>query len=273
MLGTSRVSSATVQEYLVGLFDNHKVRRDFFTAGSGCLRLSDLLDQDSALRSALADSSRSATAKADLCQRLLATKLPALAVEVLGEVTGLRWGSSTDLIEAVEAAGATLILMSAEANGRIDAVEEELFRFGRAIDANPPLQLALTDPATSGLAKSGIVKSLLDRKAAPETIELLAHTTAHLRGRRIQAAVETWSALAAARHGRVVAEARSAIVLTSDQRHRLAGALAKLHGRAIDLNVTVDPGLIGGIEVRVNDEVIDGTIISKLEQARRRLTG
>ena len=42
--------------------------------------------------------------------------------------------------------------------------------------------------------------------------------------------------------------------------------------RALRVNVTVDPNVIGGIQVRVGDEVIDGTLATRIEQARRRLT-
>lgn len=94
-----------------------------------------------------------------------------------------------------------------------------------------------------------------------------------LRGRRIQDAVARLSELAANRRGRIIAEVRSAVELTDSQQQRLAAVLATLHGRAVELNIEIDPAVIGGIEVRVGDEVIDGTAATKLEQARRKLAG
>ena len=79
--------------------------------------------------------------------------------------------------------------MNAENEGRLDRVEEELFRFGRAVDANADLQMALTNPATPASDKAGIVASLLDGKADPATEELLVYLAGHLRGRRVQNAV------------------------------------------------------------------------------------
>jgi F-type H+-transporting ATPase subunit delta len=133
--------------------------------------------------------------------------------------------------------------------------------------------MALTNPATPPSTKSGIVRQLLDGNATPETVELVGDISGNLRGRRIQAAIARLSELAAGRRGRIIAEVRSAVSLTAQQEERLAAALAQLHGRSVELNVDIDPAVIGGIEVRVGDEVIDGTAANKLEQARRKLAG
>ncbi len=273
MLGTSRASWAGVDEYLSGLFDQASVRGDLMAAGRQVLDVADLLDTDAALRSTLSDAARGSAAKQDLVGRIFSARVGQVALDVLDRVCGASWGSDADLVDAVESAGEILLLMNAEAGDRIETVEEEVFRFGRAIDANPPLQMALTDPANSAQQKAAIVGSLLAGRTAAETPILLGHLVAHLRGRRVQDAVTALSELAAARHGRVVAEVRSAIALTADQGRRLAVAVAALQGRQVEVNVIVDPHVIGGIEVRVGDEVIDGTIAGRLEQARRRVAG
>ena len=86
-------------------------------------------------------------------------------------------------------------------------------------------------------------------------------------------AVTGLSELAAARRGRVIADVRAASALTEEQSQRLSEVRSRIHGRSVELNVEVDPEVIGGIEVRIGDEVIDGTTATKLEQARRRMTG
>lgn len=273
MLGASRTSWAGVDEYLSALYDQASVREHLATAGRQVLESAELLDSDAGLRSHLSDSARTGEAKRDLVRRVFAGRVNAVALGVLETVCGASWGSGTDLVDAIESAGEALLLMNAEALDRIEAVEEEVFRFGRAIDANPPLQMALTDPANSAAQKSGIVRSLLANRTAPETSTMLSYLVGHLRGRRVQDAVSELSELAAARHGRVVAHVRAATELTIDQQRGLAAALAALQGRQVDVNVTIDPDVIGGVEVRVGDEVIDGTIAGRLEQARIRLAG
>ncbi|MEI6624155.1 MAG: ATP synthase F1 subunit delta, partial [Actinomycetes bacterium] len=103
-------------------------------------------------------------------------------------------------------------------------------------------------------------------------VTLVAHGAGSLRGRRIQAVIAELSDSAAARRGRVIADIRTAMPLTAKQCSRLGAALTKLFGRRVELNVDIDPSVVGGIEVRVGDEVIDATISSKLDQARRRMT-
>ena len=272
MLGASRTSNAALQESLVAQYDSGNAS-GFSEAGRGLFEVVNLLGGERALRTTLADPAISTDAKTGVVDRLLDGKVSALAIDILKQIVGYRWSSDADMVDAVEEAGVTLVLMAAEGDGNIDRVEEELFRFGRAIDANPDLQMALTDPASSPEVKSGIVTTLLEGKAADETILLVGQVAGSLRGRRIQDAVTRLSELAAGRRGRIIAEVRSAIGLTDEQQSRLAAALAALHGREVELNIAIDPAVIGGIEVRIGDEVIDGTAATKLEQARRKLAG
>lgn len=264
---------AALQESLVSRFTNASEKGAFEEAGNGLFAVVEVLGEERALRAMLADPAIASGTKTETIKTLFTGKVSDLTVELLTQIATSRWSSDADMVDATEESAATLVLMGAEAEGKIDRVEEELFRFGRAIDAYPPLQMALTDPASSADQKSGIVNSLLEGKAAPETVELVAHVTGSLRGRRIQDAVARLSELAAARRGRIIAEVRSAVELTDTQQQRLCAALATLHGRDVELNIEIDPAVLGGIEVRVGDEVIDGTAATKLEQARRKLAG
>lgn len=273
MLGASRTSNATLQESLASRYDASPSSKEFGEAGRGLFGIVGVLTKERALRAMLADSSISEDRKVATVRTLFASQVSELATSVCTQIAASRWSSESDMVDAVEEAGVTLILMGAETDSNIDRVEEELFRFGRAIDANAALQMALTNPATPPSTKSGIVRQLLDGNATPETIELVGDISGNLRGRRIQAAIARLSELAAGRRGRIIAEVRSAVSLTAQQEERLAAALAQLHGRSVELNVDIDPAVIGGIEVRVGDEVIDGTAANKLEQARRKLAG
>ncbi len=274
MLGASRTSISVLQDFLRAQFDEPGgSSASFNEAGQGLLQVVDVLANERKLRSTLADPSNNADLKRQIVARLFGTQLPARSIAAIDQVATSRWSSEADMVDAVEEAGAISILMGAELDGHIDAVEEELFRFGRAIDANASLQMALTDPATPAQEKAGIVGSLLAGKSTTETAALLSHVSGSLRGRRIQDAVVRLSELAAARRGRIIADVRSAIELSPEQEARLAGALTRIHGHPVELNVAIDPDVIGGIDVRIGDEVIDGTVATKLDQARRRLAG
>lgn len=273
MLGASRASIEDLRGRLDAIYADPSQRDGLAAAGTGVLTVLDAADDERSLRDIWADHATPESVKDGVLEQLFGERIPRLSREVAKQVVSARWSSDVDMMDSLEEAGASLVLMSAEATGRLDRVEEELFRFGRAVDANADLQMALTDPATDGSTKAGIVSSLLDGKSEPVTEELLVHTAAHLRGRRIQAAITALSALAATRRDRVVAEVTAATELDDDQKRRLAAALSKIRGRTVQLNVTVDPAVIGGIQVQVGDEVIDGTLATRLQQARRRLAG
>jgi len=79
--------------------------------------------------------------------------------------------------------------------------------------------------------------------------------------------------LAATRRQRYVAYVTAPGPLTEQQETRLAATLARIYGRTVSLQVAVDPQLLGGLVVRVNDEVIDGSVLSRLSTIRQRLAG
>ncbi len=271
MIGASRTSLAALREAVNARFDSADAA-GLAADGQSILSFAGLLGRERTLRQTLADPAMAAGAKRGLLQRLLESRVGPGAFELIAETADQRWSTDRDMVDAMDEAGASLLLMSAEKDGRLDRVEEEIFRFGRIIDSNPDLQMALTNPAVDEQSKAAIVSQLLDGKADPLTVALLQTATTELHGRPVQTAVGDLSALAAQRRGRVVAEVRTAIPLSDEQSARLTAALGRIHHREVQLNVTVDPSIVGGLEVRVGDEVIDGTLSTRIEAARRRLT-
>jgi F-type H+-transporting ATPase subunit delta len=102
---------------------------------------------------------------------------------------------------------------------------------------------------------------------------VLEYAVGHLHGRRIDAVVDDLCTLAAKQRERVVADVRVAAPLDDAQERRLADLLSRLKGRTVRLNVAVDPSVLGGVLVTIGDEVIDGTVSSRMEQARRAVLG
>ena len=196
-------------------------------------------------------------------------KVSDTTLAVLVDAVKARWSSDSDLVDGLEELGAQAAFIGAERDGQLDRVEDELFRFGRAIDSSSDLQMALTSPSLSDERKAALVRDLVGPTASPTTTALLVHVAANLRGRRPDVAVEELAELAAQQRQRLLAEVRSAVALTPEQEQRLAAALSRLQGRDVRVNVIVDPEVVGGIVVRVGDEVIDGSVASKLETARR----
>ncbi len=269
MIGSSRTSLQTVREAVAAAYDNPELAQ----AGRDLLQVADLVDREKQLRNALADAGSPAAERSGLLIGLLQGKVCALAQDLAGTIAGLRWSSGSDLVDAFELAGVQCLFAAAEREGQLDRVENELFRFGRAAVADPDLQLALTSPSLPTAAKVGIIDDLLTDKASPVTTEVLSFVTSHLRGRRLDQAVDQMSDLAADRQGKLVAVVRSAQALDADQAARLSAALERIYNQPVAVQTEIDPGLIGGVTVQIGDEVIDGSIANRLDNARRRVTG
>jgi F-type H+-transporting ATPase subunit delta len=160
----------------------------------------------------------------------------------------------------------------AEAEGVLEEVEDELFRFGKTVESSPELHDALTDPALPSDRKRAVLEDLLGERASPHTVNLLAFLVDSGRARDLQRIVTTLAEVAAERRRKAVAEVRTAVPLDDEQRKRLEKALSKATGKELELKVLVDPSVIGGVVARVGDQVFDGTIKRKLEMAREQLT-
>ena len=204
---------------------------------------------------------------------LLGSRISPLALDVVGSVINARWSNEDDLVEAVETLGNQAAFAVAQGNNTLDATEDEIFRFGRAVDASSELQMALTDPAASVATKSAIVRDLLANRATATTVQVIEFAAGHLRGRRLDAVVDALVEQAARQRDRLVAEVRVAAPMTDEQQRRLADLLGRLKGRTVRLNIAVDPAVMGGVHVKIGEEVIDGTVASRMEQARRAIAG
>jgi F-type H+-transporting ATPase subunit delta len=268
MLGSSRESFSALRASV----DARRSEPGFDSVSGDLLAVASVLGREKSLRQALADAGQPADARAGIATSLFDGQISAESSAVLTDVVRARWSNDADLVDGVEALGAQAAFVSAEAAGELDRVEDELFTFTRAVDESPELQLALTDPSVTAASTGALVRDLVGGSAAPTTTALLAHAAGHLRGRRPAAAVEDLARLASEQRRQVLAEVRSAIALDAEQSTRLAAALTRLQGRQVRVNVIVDPEVVGGIVVRVGDDVIDGSVSARLEQARRALS-
>ncbi len=269
MLGSSRTSLTLLKEAVDAAFDDPGLG----AAGSDLLAITDLLTQEKSLRQTLADGGLSEADRRGILRQLVAEQVSPLALDLGSSAVALRWSSDADLVDAVELAGASALIGHSEKAGAADRVAEELFRFGRVVDSNGELQLTLSGSGTPIEAKQAIVKDLLAEQADPVTVRLASFVVTHLRGRRIDEALNTMVDLAAIRRGALAAVVRVAQPLEDDQRQRLVAALQHLYGQPVQLSIEVDPDLVGGLSVQVGDELIDGSLANKIHQARRRLAG
>jgi F-type H+-transporting ATPase subunit delta len=159
----------------------------------------------------------------------------------------------------------------ARAEGTLDEVEDELFRFARSYESSDALRTTLTDENLPAEKRQAIVEDLLDGKATATTVQLVSMVVGSGRGRDIPAIVDSLVQRAASAKNLDVAEVRTAVPLTSDQLDRLKAALENATGKTLNLKATVDPTVVGGIVATVGDTVIDDTVRTRIDQLKSRL--
>ncbi|MFJ8183013.1 F0F1 ATP synthase subunit delta [Streptomyces sp. NPDC096105] len=271
MNGASREALAAARERLDALTDSTSV--DAAALADELAAVTALLDREVSLRRVLTDPAQPGEAKADLARRLLGSQVSGTAVDLVAGMVRSRWSQSRDLVDALEELADVSDLTAAQKAGALDGVEDELFRFGRIVSSDTQLRAALTNRSATASAKGELLSSLLGGRAHAATVRLVTRLVTAPRGRSLESGLESLSKLAAERRDRTVAVVTSAVPLSDRQKQRLGDALAKLYGRRMHLNLDVDPSVIGGMRVQVGDEVINGSLADRLEDAGRRLAG
>ena len=159
----------------------------------------------------------------------------------------------------------------ARAEGTLDEVEDELFRFARSFESSDALRSALTDEQIPTAKRLAIVEDLLGGKATNTTTQLISMVVGAGRGKELPAIIDQLVARASSAKNLEVAEVRTAVPLTADQEARLGAALANATGKQLNLKVVVDPSVIGGLVATVGDTVIDGSVRTRIDQLKSRL--
>ncbi|TYB67110.1 F0F1 ATP synthase subunit delta [Nonomuraea sp. PA05] len=269
MRGLSRTSLAEVEER----FNAVAGSADLGALSDELFAVADLLDREHGLRRALSDPARVAEQKAGVLRSLLDGKVGAAALATAEAAVSARWSRAGDLADVLERLGVVAAAAEAESQSRLDDVEDELFRFGRIVAANPGLRRALADASAPEEGKRELLRSLIGDKVAPSSLRLITQLVVHPRGRSLETGLEEVGHLVAQQRRRLVAVVRSAVELTEAQKERLAAWLRTSYGRDVHLNVEVDKRVLGGFSVRIGDEIIDTTIVGRIEEVRRRLAG
>ncbi|MBD8702257.1 F0F1 ATP synthase subunit delta [Frigoribacterium sp. CFBP9039] len=221
------------------------------------------------LQAYFADPSTDVVVKKQLVDRLFGSFSEA-ARALLVSVVGSRWSSSRDLLAGIEELGFRVIALSAPGDS---GIENELFAFDAVVRSDAQLELAIGTKLSDASSKAGLVQRLLGDKASPQTLAIVSHLVRQPRGRRIGELLRTAADIVADQSDQLVATVTSATRLDSSHVARLEAGLARQFGRNLRINQVIDPAIIGGLRVQVGDEVIDGTVATKLSLLRLQLAG
>jgi len=166
---------------------------------------------------------------------------------------------------------AQALFQIAQAEGALEQVEDELFRFARILENETRLREALTDPSLAPEHRANMVTELLGNKVSPHTVNIIAFVVQQGRARELTKIIDSLVQLAAEERRKAIAEVRSATPLDEGQRQQLKDAITRATGKQVELKVLVDPSVIGGLLVRVGDQVFDGTVRRRLELAKEHI--
>lgn len=228
------------------------------------------LRAEGALRRFATDFALPSAAKTGLVGELYDGKVDPATLALLKDAVSRRWTRTRDLADALEYVGIVAAVRSSGADAI--RVVEELFSVRSLVNENSDLRYALSDHARSVADKVALVDGLLSGKALPATVVLVKQALAGSH-RSVVVALEDYEKVAADVHGRDVATVRVARPLGEGDEQRLTAALTAQYGRPVHLNVVVDPDVLGGVKVEIGGDVIDGTVSSRLDEARRKLAG
>lgn len=155
-----------------------------------------------------------------------------------------------------------------QAEGDLAASEDELFAVAQALAGSDELREVLADRRIPAARRQQIVEDLLGGQVAETTVALVSMVVGAGRGGDLVRIIETAVERSAGLRNKAVAEVRSAVALSEDQEQRLAEALQRATGKDVTVKVIVDPAVMGGLVTRIGDEVIDGSVRTRINQLR-----
>lgn len=222
------------------------------------------------LQSVLGDSSTDRATKVSALKAVFGTSLSGGVFDLLGTVVSHRWSNDDDLLAGIEELGLRAAADSAPTGTDI---EGELFAFGKAVASNAELELAISSKLGDSESKIALIDRLLSGKVSAQSLAILRHLVSQPRGRRINALIRQAAAIVADQTEHAIATVTTAKPIAAAQLARLQSGLAANYGRNLKVNQVVDPELVGGVRVQIGDDVIDGSVASRLQELRLQLAG
>jgi ATP synthase F0 subunit b/ATP synthase F1 delta subunit len=244
------------------------------TVSAELVSVARMLDREIVVTRYLTVPAEDAAPRVRLIERLVSGKVADPTLDVLRAAVSERWSANSDLVDAIEHVSRLALLEAAEREGQVDEVEEQLFRFSRILDAQPRLAILLGDYVAPAEGRIALLRKVLDSSSGSVNkiaVALLSQTVELLRGEPAEEAMKFLAEVAVARRGEVVAQVSAAAGLSDAQRTRLTEVLSRIYGHPVTVQLEIDAELLGGLLISVGDEVVDGTLSSRLAAAEAQL--
>jgi F-type H+-transporting ATPase subunit delta len=155
-------------------------------------------------------------------------------------------------------------------DGTLQAWLKDLKLLAVDLGAGDAAQL-LANPAVAFEKRADVVRRATRGRISPLAVNLVLLLVRRGRAHLLADVSREFETLYERREGIVRAQVTSAAPLTDDEERALSDRLGSLAGGTLRMAVTVDPGLLGGVIVRLGDNLIDGSVRGRLERLRNRL--
>ncbi len=162
----------------------------------------------------------------------------------------------------------------ADERRRLDEVASDLRQLRAMLAASPDLARLVRSPILTRGEQGKAIAALVERAGfTPLVRDFLAVVAKNRRLFAVPAMIEAYLRSLAERRGEVTAEVTAALPLSDGQLGLLSEQLRRSVGRRVSLEVKVDPGLIGGLIVKLGSRMIDGSVNSKLQRLQLAMKG
>jgi len=266
MASSTRQAMAAAKEAISPLLGKADLRfaEELFTIGAS-------IASSIQLRNLLSDPSGEAKSKQGALNAVFGKAVSKEALAFANTVSGLRWSKGSDLVAAFEQLGVYVVASIASGDKTLAKLEDELFAARSVVDSSQDLQQALSSRQASTESKVELVSALFKSKLSPASALLVKFAVIGSRHHKLSEVLEQFGKQVSAVANRLVATVTVASELSAAQQKRLEAALSASYGQELNLNVEIDPSILGGVKVQVSGEIIDGSVISRLNQAKLQL--
>ncbi len=264
MASSTRQSRIASEQLLAGASASLELAGELFAVANA-------LQSSSQLRGLLSDPSAESASKEQIVDRVFGKLSPATKT-LVKQMSSLRWSATRDMADAAERLGVRAVAAVATSTGSMEKLQSEIFQMGEVASSDSELELALSATRVTAEVKQALIANLFASKVSEAALALAKQATESRTDKRFAAVLETYGSWIASVAGESVATVRVAKEISAAQTEKLSKALAAVYGKNLQINVEIDPSVIGGVHVAVEGEVIDATIFTKLTQAKLQLS-
>lgn len=166
---------------------------------------------------------------------------------------------------------ATALLQLANEQQQAEAVGQELAEIGKVIETTPAFAAFLSDPSISEAERQRTLEKVFKGRVSPLVYNTLGVLNHNRRIGVLPGVIDAYRELLDKQLGKIEVDVIVAQKLGSMELEQVRQRISQAIGKQAVLRQKEDPSVIGGLVIRIEDKLIDGSVRSQLEAMRRRL--